>query len=438
MPFCGCAFVPTRTFLRLGAASGFLLCLAELIPYAAPIQLVAFVPLLIALRGKQRPWHHAAAAGALLGIVRLAPWSAALGGVPWWSWPALVGYLLLAYAAFGAAANAAWHRLPGPAGPLGVAAAFALIEVLDGLLPMWGTALSLARAWADHGSAITFVGVTGPASLAFIVVGSQALAVRWLQKRQLAHVFAFVLVLAVPVAFALQPAHAGPNHARPDLTLRVAALGWPNADTPDFEALVATAAAGGAKLVVSPEGAFRITEQERAPFHTRMGELAQLHHIHLAVGYIDRGLEENRVTFYGPDGTTLASYTKTHLIPMMEKTRAGSGDPVIIDIHGVRVGVIICQDDNFSDRARIYRQARADIVLDPTFEMSPAMGALHLRSARLRPIEGQFTLVRAVARGTSAIISPHGTILASHDHLLDGPGIVITDIPANGGRVPPR
>jgi predicted amidohydrolase len=216
--------------------------------------------------------------------------------------------------------------------------------------------------------------------------------------------------------------------------LRVGAIGWTTRQVGGqgfeaFERLVGDATSRGARLVVSPEAAFVARPGEREALLSTLGGIARAHRVYLAVGYLDHEHDENRLVFVDPDGVTRGEYTKTHLVPTAETSRPGSGEPVIVDVDGVKVGAMICQDDNFTDVARAYQRAGVQLVVTPTFEMSPAFGALHLRNALLRPIEGRFAYVRAVANGTSAIVSHDGTVLASFNHLSGGAAAIVADVP---------
>ena len=67
--------------------------------------------------------------------------------------------------------------------------------------------------------------------------------------------------------------------------------------------------------------------------------------------------------------------------------------------------------------------------MTPTYEMGPLLGTLHMRNGHVRALEGGFAYVRAVANGTSAIVTRDGDRVASFDHLARGAGIVVADVP---------
>jgi apolipoprotein N-acyltransferase len=122
-------------------------------------------------------------------------------------------------------------------------------------------------------------------------------------------------------------------------------------------------------------------------------------------------------------------YTKRHLVPLAESFPPGDGAPLIVEIGGVKVGVAICQDDNFRDIARAYARRGAQILVVPTLEGPPAVAPYHLRNSVLRTIENPMALVRATPQGQSAAIAPGGQIVALFDHAQRGIGVLVADVP---------
>jgi apolipoprotein N-acyltransferase len=408
-------------------ASGALLLISDHVFEATALQLVAFVPFLAAMRRCERG-IHAAIAGGLLGVARLAPLVRALGAVPLLGRVAIPLYLAMLYASFGVICFAARRFVSPTLQPLAIAAAFAAIELVDASLPMWGTALSLAAAWSSRPSAIRFIAFTGTAGLAFFVLAAQSLALSLVVERKRARLGALLLLL-LACLFACVSLVKSPSGA--STSLRVAAVGWagaPGEGRAHAELLVSDAAAKGATLVVLPEAAFMILSEEREGVNREMGDLARRHAVHLAVGIVDRGRRENLLVLFGPSGAIEGQYVKTHLVPLAEDVRAGDGELMLANIGGVKVGAMICQDDNFSDLTRRYARAGGQVVVLPTFEMSAAMAALHARNSLLRPIEGGFAIVRAATNGTSMIVSNEGQILSSVDHLAAGPAAIVADL----------
>ncbi|MHC4292001.1 MAG: carbon-nitrogen hydrolase family protein, partial [Planctomycetota bacterium] len=125
-------------------------------------------------------------------------------------------------------------------------------------------------------------------------------------------------------------------------------------------------------------------------------------------------------------------YTKTYL-PPFEPGQKGSGNLKTVEVDGVTIGAMICQDDNFSKLTRHYGNLKADIVLCPTADWWTIKNA-HMQPVRARAIECNYGIVRGAACGISAAISARGEVLTKRDHYSDGAGYVITDIDVYGNR----
>lgn len=415
-----------------GFLSGTLLMVAGIFPVLAPVQALAFVPLLLALR-RIRRWRDCLHTGFLMGLGFIAP------QLLWLLLPPMISLILVAYfiVALLLLTVASW-RLVGPTGIRGCFAFGAMLAVFDWVLvtamPMWGTAQSLVRCWSWYPGAIAFTDVTGSAGLMFVLGTIQALAVNAaLNRRQrVASVLSLAGVLGIVIVV-----DAAVLSRKPSGQLKVATIGW--ALSPEeggmgtsgaFDRLyaepVAEAARQGARLIVSPETAFaEYDDPDRTPF-AQFVELARRHNVYLAVGYLDAKSQENRVAFISPSGDVAGRYAKTHLTPF-ENNPIGTGEPTVVTIDGVTVGAMICHDDNYTDISRRYGSLPTGIVVVPTNDWAFVRKA-HFQSSIHRAIESRFAIVRAASNGISAIISPTGKRLAVSDHFKDGPGLLVADI----------
>ena len=127
-----------------------------------------------------------------------------------------------------------------------------------------------------------------------------------------------------------------------------------------------------------------------------------------------------------PDGEVAGEYTKTYLTPL-ENYNKGTGQLSWIEIEGIKVGGMICQDDNFTDLSRRYGRVPVGLTAVPTLDWSTVKNA-HLQSSVHRAIESRYGIVRGVCDGISAIISGKGEILAQYDHYAKGPGYITAEI----------
>ena len=407
----------------LAVLGGLALFLADYPLSQAWLVMLAFLPLLsVVLAARSR--REAVAYGILWGLGRTVPLAYLLGsfGLPVPARFAVEAYLLGLDAVFGLVA---FELRALRAWPLLVAITFAIIELADSRLPMWGTARSVARLLSAYPQASGLLCFGGIAAVATAVVLVQALFAVGLQRRQSKSILAGAIVLVV--AAVLSVAHA-PITTR---TLRVAAVGRGRADIAGrAEAFVAEAATRRAKIIVFPEVAFTMASGARAEFESHWSAIARKNAIFIVVPYVDQALSEsNRLMVFDSTGQKRGEYTKRHLVPLAERSPPGEGPLLVVDVDGVRVGTLICQDDNFSDLARTYAALGAQLLVVPTFEGPAAVAPYHLRNSALRAMENPIALVRSVAQGESAAIAPGGKIIDSFEPDRVGAGVMVTDVP---------
>ena len=416
-----------------GFLSGTLLMVPGIFPILAPIQVLALVPLLVALR-RMRRWHQCFHTGFLMGLGFVAP------QILWLQLPPEISLILMAYfiASLIVLVAVSW-ALVRPTGIMGCLAFGAFMAVFDWVvitvMSMWGTAQSFARCWSWYPSVIAFTCATGTPGLMFVLGATQAIAVNAFLSRgqRLVSILALAVVVGIVTVVDVTALYYKPvGH------LKVATIGWAFSQeegslgtSGGFERLyaepVAAAARQGARLIVSPETAFaEYDDPSRAPF-SKFVDLSRRHRVYLAVGYFDTKSQENRMAFIGSSGDILGRYTKTHLTPF-ENNPTGTGKPTFITIDGISVGAMICQDDNYTDISRRYGAKSVGIVVVPTNDWIYVRKA-HFQNSIHRAIESRFGIVRAASNGISAIISPTGKKLAVSDHFKNGPALLVTDVP---------
>lgn len=224
--------------------------------------------------------------------------------------------------------------------------------------------------------------------------------------------------------------------------------------------MVRQAAAAGAQLIVTPEGA-NILQRDRDTLFTKLTAieddvcvnglraLASELKVWLLIGsaLVRRpdGKCANRSVMVGPDGAITATYDKIHMfdvdLPTGGRIRESEsyepGDrAVVTEAAGARIGLTICYDLRFPTVHRALARAGAQVLTVPSAFTRPT-GAAHWEVLlRARAIEtGSFVLaaaqggMHADGRGTyghSMAIAPWGEILAVADH--DEPAVVIADL----------
>ena len=154
-----------------------------------------------------------------------------------------------------------------------------------------------------------------------------------------------------------------------------------------LERRAAEAVSRGARLLICPEmflsgyniGAERVSrlaEPADGPSLARAATIACERAVALLVGYPERGeggAVYNAVRLIGRDGIPLANYRKCHLFGDLDRGmfRPGSGPSGVVDLDGVRVGLLICYDVEFPESVRLLALAGADLVAVPTALMDP-------------------------------------------------------------------
>ena len=249
------------------------------------------------------------------------------------------------------------------------------------------------------------------------------------------------------------------------MTLRVALV---QARTPAGQAaaldhvlpLVRQAAAGGARLIATPE-ATNILQRRKPVLEPQLTLLADdpvvigLRAEARALGAWvllgsalvrrEDGKAANRCALISPAGEIRATYDKLHMfdvdLPTGETVRESEtyepGDrAVVAEAAGARLGLSICYDVRFAALYRALALAGAQILTVPAAFTRPTGEAHWEILLRARAIEtGSFVLAPAQGglhedgRGTwgrSMAIAPWGEVLAKLDH--DEPGVLFADL----------
>jgi len=426
-----------RWLCRLAAAwAGLMLCAANLFPLAAPLQIVAFLPLFLLASSLRIRLLDKIVAGFYMALFFILPQLIVL------RFPVLVAlFLMLDYIfVFILLAIAATVLLKRPSltGALVIGFFIAFIDWLNfTIIPFWGTAQSLSRPWSAYPYLIQFESLTGITAIIFVVVSLQALAVcvfRRAEKMVGCLLTAALIILTVAVINIMILSQ------RPIGRIKVAAVGWTDEDLRTYGDLhsemgfrklflepVSMAAAQGAEIIVSPEMGFGIGVDQYDSWLEKFKKIADEQGVYLAVGCFGGANVNNRLMFVSPDGIVSDNYAKKHL-SIFEDYNAGDGKPSIIDVHGLLIGCLICNDDNFTDISRSYGRQKVALIAVPTLDW-PQVSNAHFQNTIHRAIESRFAIVRAAQNGISAVISPAGKVLARLDHLKHGQGVVVAEVP---------
>lgn len=142
--------------------------------------------------------------------------------------------------------------------------------------------------------------------------------------------------------------------------------------------LVKRAAARSCDLVAFAEGAVsgyygeHFNEAEAVDFsaieraHVEIGALARAHGLTILAGTLHRdgdGRFRNALTAWGPDGAQVASYIKRHGTRRDERFYTNGTEPVLIDVRGRKVGLLICFDVRFPLWSHEYARRGAEVLV---------------------------------------------------------------------------
>jgi predicted amidohydrolase len=199
--------------------------------------------------------------------------------------------------------------------------------------------------------------------------------------------------------------------------------------------MTAEAARRGSDIVVFPELWSTGYDLENAANHaTPVDEgifaetcaLAQQYGLHILGSNLSLLGEEqygNTAVLFGPDGSSLGTYTKVHLFGPMEEDRfltPGDNLGLVETIWG-KVGLAICYDLRFPEVTRAYAVAGAKIIFLPSEWPYPRLE--HWRTLlRARAIENQVFIVACNRVGASGDESFFG-----HSTIVDPAGEIVVE-----------
>ncbi|MBC8161331.1 MAG: carbon-nitrogen family hydrolase [Roseiflexaceae bacterium] len=213
-------------------------------------------------------------------------------------------------------------------------------------------------------------------------------------------------------------------------------LGQPAANLAQVCELAAQAAAAGAQLLVLPELWSTGYDLERAHelatpldggVFAELAALAQQHTMAICGSALSTtaGRPANTAVLYGPDGTALGSYSKTHLFGLMHEDQwlAPGQHMNVLPTPWGPTALAICYDLRFPELLRAYAVAGAQLIIMPSEWPHPRLE--HWRTlVRARAIENQCFVVACNRVGSdrasrfcghSLVIDPWGEVLVEGD-----------------------
>jgi predicted amidohydrolase len=161
------------------------------------------------------------------------------------------------------------------------------------------------------------------------------------------------------------------------------------------------------------------------PFVARLEELASDSGVTIVAGMFevsdDPARPFNTLVVVGPSGLR-ASYRKIHLYDSFgyresDRLRAGTPEPVVVDVAGWRMGLMTCYDLRFPELARAVVDNGADVLVVPAAWVAGDRKIDHWRTlVRARAIENTVYVAAAGQPaprycGHSMVVAPDGDVL---------------------------
>ena len=238
--------------------------------------------------------------------------------------------------------------------------------------------------------------------------------------------------------------------------MRIAALqmhaiaGDDEANLQRIASAAADASAGGARLLIVPELAVTGYGAGQAAFAQlaspasgaaaeRLSAIARENGIAIIAGFAEREGSSTYNSALFTDGIgTNAVYRKSHLYGDYERGafKPAVPDSVMVDLGGIRIGMLICYDVEFPENVRRLALAGADLVVVPTALPKGASGSFiagHM--IQVRAFENQVFVAyinhcgaddNFTYAGLSRIAAPDGRLLAEAP--AEGETLLFTEI----------
>ncbi len=397
--------------MLIAAASGMLLALGSFDGRWSPAQILAWGLLgRLLITGRSMPsgaWllFCASAIAASIELARTP--------LPWFLAAVVVPAVMAPMVAWGAWAAPMARRRTAPA-MLGCACGLVVAEWANAhLLPVFGTGQLSVRPWSSLPFLVQFAAWTGELGVVLIVglIGFLLAMLTVPAKRRLA----LQLLLGVISGCLAMDLQHWRMQGSGSVQVAALAVPWGTLDSTtgtDTWQAAAEAARAGARVIVGPEAQLLVeSPADEAALQHLVQSHARSWHCVLILGYLLRdGQDHNRAVMASPDGR-IQIYDKSHLVPGLESGICGPGVPVFAPIRNGQLGVMICQDDNFTDLADRYGDQACSLMAVPTFDW-PGVATAHLQSGAWRAIEEGYGVIRAASVGPSALIDPHGRCIA--------------------------
>jgi apolipoprotein N-acyltransferase len=185
-------------------------------------------------------------------------------------------------------------------------------------------------------------------------------------------------------------------------------------DTFQLEALLQKVDEGNVDLAVAPEYAYLTSPESAIAARHGPGELAKRLHCPVVFGAVEGNHSEahfqNVAAVIDSEGTLIDTFPKQRPVPLMHDGDPGTGRPVF-DVNGEVLGVGVCYDFDAPEVAAHLVRRGATVLVVPTDDLRSRWWVWqrnHGLLVRLRAVENDRWVLRAVNTGRSEAINPHG------------------------------
>ena len=213
----------------------------------------------------------------------------------------------------------------------------------------------------------------------------------------------------------------------------------PEANLRKAAALVATAAAAGARLVCLPEmwtTGFQWDQyprllQDQDSTQKRLSALARQHRLWINGSVLAsdaQGRPANTSLLLDPDGACAGTYRKTHLFTLMneQKYLAPGQSRCVVGTPWGKLGLTVCYDLRFPELFRAYALEGVELQLVPAGWPHPRLE--HWRTLlRARAIENQMFVAACNQVGTEQIPDGGEATFCGHSAIIDPWGQVVVE-----------
>lgn len=184
----------------------------------------------------------------------------------------------------------------------------------------------------------------------------------------------------------------------------------------------------GAQIVFWSETATVMYEDHEAAYLARGARFAKAHNVYLQTSALvirfDDEMIDNQITLFTPEGEIGYRYLKTQT---WYPTESDGVIPSYDTPYG-RISSVICFDLDVPGWMRGVAKLDAAILLVPGFDTLP-ISPYHTETGLFRAVEGGYSIVRAVNKGTSMSVDSRGRVLALQDSFRTNERIMYTDVP---------